>query len=316
MVRPCWAWRRCCCSCVPLSFVAHNILVNQIVNPGFSNMIRWQNHWHVVRQSWTFFQNDFAGRIANRVQQTGPALRESLVMAFDAAWYILVYGSSALVLLGRLDLRLTLPMLIWFFVYAGMLRFFVPRLRDLSRRMSEMRSMLTGRIVDSYTNILTVKLFARAADEDAFVRDAIDEHTAAFRDQTRMTTAYTSTLVLMNACLVVSMSAVALWQWSDGKHFHRRRRHGDPARVAIEQHRRLGRAQRHLDLREYRHRAGRDAVDRRSPADARSTGCRELRVTGGGIRFENLHFDYGRVRDVPRAIAPDAVTRPCCTAST
>src|ERR1700733_13505224 len=69
----------------PLGFVAHAVLVNQIVNPGFSNMIRWQNHWHVVRQSWTFFQNDFAGRIANRVLQAGPALRESLVMAFDAA---------------------------------------------------------------------------------------------------------------------------------------------------------------------------------------------------------------------------------------
>ncbi|HEY4172745.1 MAG TPA: ABC transporter ATP-binding protein, partial [Rhodopila sp.] len=200
----------------PASFIAHNVLVNQIVNPGFSNMIRWQNHWHVVRQSWTFFQNDFAGRIANRVQQTGPALRESLVMAFDAAWYILVYGSSAVVLLARLDWRLTLPMLLWFAVYAVMLRFFVPRLRDRSRRMSEMRSMLTGRIVDSYTNILTVKLFARAADEDAFVRDAIDEHTIAFRDQTRMTTAYTSTLVSMNACLVVSMASVALWQWSVG----------------------------------------------------------------------------------------------------
>ena len=161
----------------PLSFVAHNILVNQIVNPGFSNMIRWQNHWHVVRQSWTFFQNDFAGRIANRVLQTGPALRESLVMAFDAAWYILVYGSSALVLLGRLDWRLMLPMLVWFAAYAAMLRYFVPRLRDRSRHVSEMRSTLTGRMVDSYTNILTVKLFARAADEDAFVRDAIDEHT-------------------------------------------------------------------------------------------------------------------------------------------
>ena len=125
-------------------------------------MIRWQNHWHVVRQSWTFFQNDFAGRIANRVLQTGPALRESLVMAFDAAWYILVYGASALILLGRLDWRLMLPMLLWFACYAAMLRYFVPRLRDRSRRVSEMRSTLTGRVVDSYTNILTVKLFARA----------------------------------------------------------------------------------------------------------------------------------------------------------
>ena len=96
----------------PLSVPRTAVLVNQIVNPGFSNMIRWQNHWHVVRQSWTFFQNDFAGRIANRVMQTGPALRESLVMAFDAAWYILVYGSSALLLLGSLDWRLTLPMLL------------------------------------------------------------------------------------------------------------------------------------------------------------------------------------------------------------
>jgi ATP-binding cassette subfamily B multidrug efflux pump len=114
----------------PLSFVAHGVLVNQIINPGFSNMIRWQDHWHVVRQSWTFFQNDFAGRIANRVLQTGPALRESVVMAFDAAWYILVYGSSALVLLGRLDWRLMLPMLLWFGCYAVMLRYFVPRVGD------------------------------------------------------------------------------------------------------------------------------------------------------------------------------------------
>ncbi len=183
----------------PAAIVVHNVLVNQIVNPGFSNMIRWQNHWHVVRQSWTFFQNDFAGRIANRVLQTGPALRESLVMAFDAAWYILVYGTSALFMLSRLDWRLMLPMLVWFAAYAVMLRYFVPRLRDRSRRVSEQRSNLTGRVVDSYTNILTVKLFARAADEDQFVREAIDDHTTAFRDQTRMTTAYTTTLVLMNA---------------------------------------------------------------------------------------------------------------------
>ncbi len=281
----------------PLSFVAHNILVNQIVNPGFSNMIRWQNHWHVVRQSWTFFQNDFAGRIANRVLQTGPALRESLVMAFDAAWYILVYGSSALVLLGRLDWRLTLPMVVWFVAYAAMLRYFVPRLRDRSRRVSEMRSTLTGRVVDSYTNILTVKLFARAADEDAFVRDAIDEHTAAFRDQTRMTTAYTSTLVLMNACLIVSMAAVALWQWSDGHiaigavataiplAWQLNNIAGWVARSVTSIFENIGTVQdgmRSID------------VPRQMP-DPPDAG--ELQVTGGEIRFENLHFDYGRVRE-------------------
>src|ERR1700733_12832264 len=281
----------------PLSFMTHTVLVNQIVNPGFSNMIRWQNHWHVVRQSWTFFQNDFAGRIANRVLQAGPALRESLVMAFDAAWYILVYGSSALVLLGRLDWRLMLPMLIWFAVYAVMLRYFVPRLRDRSRRVSEMRSNLTGRVVDSYTNILTVKLFARAADEDAFVRDAIEDHTTAFRDQTRMTTAYTSTLVLMNAALIVSMAGVALWQWAVGHiaigavataiplAWQLNNIAGWVARSITSIFENIGTVQdgmRSIDVK-------RQMPD---PDDAV-----ELYVTGGEIRLENLHFDYGRVRD-------------------
>ncbi len=280
----------------PLSFMAHNVLVNQIINPGFSNMIRWQNHWHVVRQSWTFFQNDFAGRIANRVLQTGPALRESLVMAFDAAWYILVYGSSAVVLLARLDWRLTLPMLVWFACYALMLRYFVPRLRDRSRRVSEMRSTLTGRVVDSYTNILTVKLFARARDEDAFVRDAISDHTEAFRDQTRMTTAYTSTLVLMNACLIVSMAGVALWQWSDGHigigavatsiplAWQLNNIAGWVARSVTSIFENIGTVQdgmRSID------------VPRQMPDPP---GAVELQVTGGEIRLENLFFDYGRVR--------------------
>ena len=281
----------------PLSFFAHNILVNQIVNPGFSNMIRWQNHWHVVRQSWTFFQNDFAGRIANRVLQTGPALRESLVMSFDAAWYILVYGSSALVLLARLDVLLMLPMIVWFTCYAGMLRFFVPKLRARSRRMSEMRSMLTGRIVDSYTNILTVKLFARAADEDAFVRDAIEEHTAAFRDQTRMTTAYTLTLGMMNAWLIVSMAAIALWQWSQGRiaiaavataiplAWQLNNIAGWVARSVTSIFENIGTVQdgmRSID------------VERQMPDPPDAV---ELHVTGGEIRIEDLHFDYGRVRE-------------------
>ena len=202
--------------CRPAGLFIHAVLVNQIVNPGFSSLIRWQNHWHVVRQSWNFFQNDFAGRIANRVMQTGPALRESLVMAFDAAWYIIVYGTSALILLIAVDWRLAVPTALWFTCYALMLCWFVPRLRDRSRRQSETRSTLIGRVVDSYTNILTVKLFARARDEDQFVREAIDTHTEAFRDQTRMTTGYTGTLYVMNASLILSTAAVAIMLYDRG----------------------------------------------------------------------------------------------------
>ncbi len=150
--------------------------------------MRWQSHWHVVRQSWTFFQNDFAGRIANRVMQVGPALRESVVATTNAVWYIIVYGGSAMLLMGRADARLAVPMALWFVCYAVLLRCFVPRARDRSRRMSEVRSALTGRVVDSYTNILTVKLFARATDEDAHVAEAVDEHTAVYQHQQRLIT--------------------------------------------------------------------------------------------------------------------------------
>src|SRR5215467_2750446 len=161
----------------PLAQTGQNLVANQAISANVSNMIRWQNHWHVARQSWAFFQSDFAGRIASRVLQTGPAVRESLVALLTRVWYIPVYGSSALVLLAPADRWLELPISMWFLGYMVLLRAFVPRMRDRSKAVSEARSMLTGRIVDTYTNILTVKLFARARHEDAYVRDAIEEHT-------------------------------------------------------------------------------------------------------------------------------------------
>jgi ATP-binding cassette, subfamily B, multidrug efflux pump len=197
----------------PAVLLLQNLLTNQAIAPGLTNVIRWQSHWHVVRQSWTFFQNDFAGRIANRVMQTGPALRESVVAGTNAVWYIFVYGGSAIFLTASNDLRLAIPMACWFVAYAGMLRYFVPRLRDRSREMSEVRSALTGRIVDSYTNILTVKLFARPRDEDAFVQAAVDEHTAAFHRQQRLITRFSLTLVSLNALMVVGTAAIAIRLW-------------------------------------------------------------------------------------------------------
>src|SRR5215510_13310226 len=124
----------------------------------------------VVRQSWAFFQNDFAGRISNRVMQTGPAVRQTLVASVTALWYVLVYGITAIVMSASADPWLTLPIIGWFAGYVGLLWYFVPRLRDRSKISSEARSALVARIVDSYTNILTVKLFARPRDEDNYVR--------------------------------------------------------------------------------------------------------------------------------------------------
>ncbi|HLY89685.1 MAG TPA: ABC transporter ATP-binding protein [Acetobacteraceae bacterium] len=280
----------------PAVFMCHVTLVNQVVNPGLSNMIRWQNHWHVVRQSWTFFQNDFAGRIANRVIQAGPALRESVVMSFDAAWYIVVYGSSALLLLASIDWRLTPPIILWFTGYGCILWYFVPRLRERSRTVSEMRSLLTGRVVDSYTNILTVKLFARARDEDAFVREAVDLHTGAFRDQTRMITGYIMILALMNAALIVGTSALAIWQWSIGRitvgsvatvlplTWQITNMAGWVARSVTAIFENIGTVQDGMKS---------IAVERQMPDPPEA---RALQVTRGEIRFEDVHFDYGRQR--------------------
>src|SRR5665213_873596 len=188
----------------PLAIALQQLVTNQALNPGLTNLVRWQSHWHVVRQSWTFFQNDFAGRIANRVMQTGPSLRESVVAGTNAVWYILVYGSSAVVLLASTDIRLATPVLLWFAFYGCILRYFVPRVRVRSRRMSEARSTLTGRVVDSYTNILTVKLFAEPRDEDDFVRASVDEHTAAFRGQLRLITLFGIALAVLNAAVCSS----------------------------------------------------------------------------------------------------------------
>ena len=201
----------------PIAMVTQALIANQAIAANVSNRIRWQSHWHVVRQSWSFFQNDFAGRIATRVMQTGPAIRESVVALLTAVWYILVYGTGALILLARADPWLALPVVLWFAGYSAMLRFFVPRMRDRSKDMTEIRSMLTGRIVDSYTNILTVKLFARARDEDAYVRDAIDSHTRQFHVSLRLNTLFGLTLATLNALLVTGTGGLALLLWTRGQ---------------------------------------------------------------------------------------------------
>ena len=201
----------------PAALTLQNLLANQAIAANVANRIRWQNHWHVVRQSWAFFQNDFAGRIANRVMQTGPAIRETLVALLTSVWYILVYGTSALILLASAEAVLALPIMLWFVGYVVILRVLVPRMRDRSKEVSEGRSLLTGRIVNSYTNILTVKLFARAREEDAYVRDAIDQHTGLFYRSLRLNTLFALCLSTLNALMVTSTGALALVLWTQGR---------------------------------------------------------------------------------------------------
>jgi ATP-binding cassette subfamily B multidrug efflux pump len=195
---------------------ARYLITNQAIAAPFSGLIRYQSHFHVVRQSWAFFQNDFAGRIANRVMQTGPAVRQTIIATVTTCWYILVYGITATAMTAATDAWLALPILGWFAGYVALLWFFVPRMRDRSKVNSEARSALMGRIVDSYTNILTVKLFARPRDEDDYVREGVERHTEVFIKAQRLLTAFGTILHLLNALLIASAGAVAIWLWLRG----------------------------------------------------------------------------------------------------
>ncbi|KHL53164.1 ABC transporter ATP-binding protein [Xanthomonas cannabis] len=195
----------------------HNLLVNQAIVPGLSNRSRWLMHNYVVRQSLGFFNNDFAGRIANRVMQTGTSLRESAVQMVDALWYIVVYTGSALWLFAQADPWLMAPLLIWLVVYVALMAFFVPRMKARAWIASDARSKATGRIVDGYTNISTLKLFAHAGREEAYVREAIDELAVKHRGQTRVTTSMDTAIAVANGFLIVGTCGLALWLWSRGQ---------------------------------------------------------------------------------------------------
>jgi ATP-binding cassette subfamily B multidrug efflux pump len=200
----------------PAVVFARYLVTNQAISGPFTNLIRWQSHWHVARQSWAFFQNDFAGRIANRVMQTGGAIRQTVVSGITALWYVLVYGTTAVILAASADLWLTVPLLLWFAGYIALLVYFVPRMRDRSKKSSEARSAVMGRIVDSYTNILTVKLFARARDEDNYVRDSIDTHTQVFLWSQRLMTIFGAVLSFLNGLLITGSVGLAIALWKTG----------------------------------------------------------------------------------------------------
>jgi ATP-binding cassette subfamily B multidrug efflux pump len=292
----------------PAALFLQSLVTNQAIAPGFSNLVRWQNHWHVVRQSWTFFQNDFAGRIAQRVMQTGPALRESVVSGTNAVWYILVYGTSAIALLGRSDIRLAAPILLWFAGYAVLLRIFVPRLRARSRRNSEARSTLTGRVVDSYTNILTVKLFARPTDEDAFVRAAVADHTEAFQAQLRLMTLLSFLLATLNAAMVIGTNAIAIGLWIDGRIAVGTVAMAMPLTWAISNL--AGWVAQNVTMIFENVGVVQDgmktiAVPRQMPDRPHST---VLHVARGAVRFEAVRFGYGSARGVLHGI--DLAIRP------
>jgi ATP-binding cassette, subfamily B, multidrug efflux pump len=200
----------------PLANLAHDLLNQQAIAPGMTNLIRWQAHRFVLRQSLDYFANDFAGRIASNIVQTGPSLRESVVQIIDALWFVTIFSASALVVLIHADWRLACPLALWILAYAGALAYFVPEIRRRSEQIAHRRAILTGRIVDSYTNIQTVKLFAHIEREDAHAREALADHLATFQNETRLITLMNCTVSVLNSILMTSTGSLAIWLWMEG----------------------------------------------------------------------------------------------------
>ncbi|TWC10893.1 MULTISPECIES: ABC transporter ATP-binding protein [unclassified Pseudomonas] len=198
----------------PIFVALHDLLVHQTLSPGMTSLIRWQNHSYVLKQSLNFFQNDFAGRIAQRIMQTGNSLRDSAVQAVDALWHVLIYSIGSLVLFAEADWRLMIPLLLWIAAYIGSLYYFVPRVKERSVVSSDARSKLMGRIVDGYTNITTLKLFAHTHFEQQYAREAIQEQTEKAQLAGRVVTSMDVVITSMNGLLIVGTTGLALWLWT------------------------------------------------------------------------------------------------------
>ena len=199
----------------PIFVGLHDLLVHQTISPGMTNLIRWQNHNYVLKQSINFFQNDFAGRIAQRIMQTGNSLRDSAVQAVDALWHVLIYSISAMVLFAEADWRLMIPLGIWIVAYILSLVYFVPRVKERSVVSSDARSKLMGRIVDGYTNITTLKLFAHTDYEQKYAREAMHDSTVKSQLAGRVVTSMDTVITSMNGVLIVSTTGLALWLWTE-----------------------------------------------------------------------------------------------------
>ncbi len=200
---------------MPLIDLLHECVGNQTVMGNFPMRIRWLAHRYLLRQSVAFFQDDFAGRVATKVMQTALAVREVMALATEVFVYVAVYFVSALVLFGQSDWRIMAPLALWFVAYGVTMRWFIPRMRALSKLQADARSTVTGRVVDSYTNIQTVKLFAHAAREESYVKDSMAPFLEVSYRQYRLVTWMNFVLEGLNALLLVAIALTGIWLWTE-----------------------------------------------------------------------------------------------------
>ena len=200
----------------PLNAVMSRSLMQLGLIPALTFSVRWQSYRYVLRQSLAFFQNDFAGRVAQKVLQTGPSLRETVAGSIEGLWTLLIYVGGTLWLFAAIDLWLIAPIALWTIAYGIVVFIMVPPVRSRSSAVSEANSGVSGRVVDGYSNIQSVKLFAHAEREDAFAFEGFRKHLDAYADLAGTVANLTITLTIINSFLIFSVGGMALWLWSSG----------------------------------------------------------------------------------------------------
>ncbi|MDZ4296802.1 MAG: ABC transporter ATP-binding protein [Moraxellaceae bacterium] len=198
---------------LPILVFVQSMLNHQTLMGNYPMRIRWLVHRYLLRQSMAFYQDEFAGRIATKLMQTALAVRECVIKLFDVLNYVIVYFLGTVVIIASADWRLAMPLLVWLICYVTMLRFFVPRMGRISKAQADARSTMTGRIVDSYTNIQTVKLFSHAQREASYAQEGMSQFMGTVYAQMRLVTKLNLTLYTLNSLLLLAVGGLAIWLW-------------------------------------------------------------------------------------------------------
>ncbi|EIE9607292.1 ABC transporter ATP-binding protein [Vibrio parahaemolyticus] len=200
---------------MPLLVVIYSLLVHQTLLGNYPMSIRWLAHRYLLNQSLNFYQDDFAGRVATKVMQTSLAVRETVMKSMDVFVYVTVYFTSMVVMLAAADWRLMIPMIVWLLVYIAIQIYFVPKLKDVASEQADARSTMTGRIVDSYSNIQTVKLFSHSQRETQYAEQGMKGFLNTVYRQMRLVTGFDVAVEISNYILVFSVAALSIYLWLD-----------------------------------------------------------------------------------------------------
>jgi len=200
---------------IPVLVTVQALVVHQTLMGNFPMRVRWLAHRYLLNQSYRFFQHEFSGRIATKVMQTALAVRESVMKVLEVMLFASVYLATITFLVAKSDLRLAVPVVVWTIAYISLLRYFIPRLRDASTVQADARSIMVGRVVDSYTNIMTLKLFSHSQREAAYVKEGMEEFMGTVYPQMRLATGLNICVWIINMLLMAVMLSLSIYLWME-----------------------------------------------------------------------------------------------------